>query len=91
MCPFDNEVSVARAFNFSVVIPKSSLRLIDPLGQLEYFVLIIVVLYDESIAVVLDTLNQIFVFLQFRVVFSDLTYFRRKLILQLPEIYWSFS
>ena len=48
-------------------------------------------LYDESITVVLGALNQIFILLQFRVVLSDLTYFRGKLILQLPEIDLSFS
>ena len=57
MCPFDNEVSVIRAFNSSVVIPYSNLQLIDSTSQLEYFVLITVVLYDESITVNLSTLN----------------------------------
>ena len=51
MCPFDNEVSVIRAFNFRVVLPNSSLQFIDSISQLEYFVLIIIVLYDESITV----------------------------------------
>ena len=57
MCPFDNEVSVTRAFNFSVAIPNPSLQFIDSTSQLEYVVLIIVVLYDESITVNFSTLN----------------------------------
>ena len=57
MCPFDNEVSVIRAFNFRVVLPNSSLQFIDSISQLEYFVLIIIVLYDESITVNLSTLS----------------------------------
>ena len=91
MCPFDNEVSVIRAFNSSVVYPNANLQLIDSAGQLEYFVLVIVVLYDESIMVNLGTLNQLFMLLSFRIVPSCLSYFLEELILQLPEIFLSFS
>ena len=63
MCSFDNEVSVIRAFNFSVVFPNTGLQSVDSISRLEYLVLIIIVLYDESITVNLNTLNQFFMFL----------------------------
>ena len=57
MCSFDNEVSVIRAFNFSVVFPNAVFQAIDSISQLDYLVLIIVVLFDESIPVNLSALS----------------------------------
>ena len=57
MCPFDNEVSVIRAFDSSVVIPYSSLQFIDSISQLEYLFLIVVVLSNDSVTVNLSTLS----------------------------------
>ena len=55
ICSFDNEVSIIRAFNFSVVFPNAVFRV--TISQLDYLVLIIIVLYDESISVNLSALN----------------------------------
>ena len=63
MCSSDNEVSVIRAFNFSVVFPNTGLQFIDSISQLENLILTIIVLYDESITVNPSTLNEFFVFL----------------------------
>ena len=57
MCSLDNEVSVIRAFNLSVVFPNAVLQIIDSISQLDTLVLIVIVLYDESISVNLSALN----------------------------------
>ena len=57
MCSLDNEVSVIRAFNLSVVFPNAVLQIIDSISQLDNLVLIIIVLYDEPISVNLSALN----------------------------------
>ena len=62
MCSSDNEVSIIRAFNFSVVFPNTGLQFIDSISQLENPILIIIVLYGESITVNLSTLNEFFLF-----------------------------